>query len=475
VIKLVKHTKTSAWTTGWGSELSVTELGKIPSITIDGTDVYVFYQDTETDQRIAYDKYTGSWAGETILETPPASEDFVEAKAKWSWFNNFGSDGTDYGAVIDSGTTYYFDGSDAVATDDQAVWTDETNADDGATGTKATTSSIGSSTNNDIFIEGTNAPASGNSVFKVDARVHGGTAASQAWGNWFTLDIPSGGWTFAKIQALEVAIWTNATPDLVACTIYTDSRGEALNTDTDVTVSAGSSDFAVTRVEIKVFTYTLASSIPELDYTFRNSTDNDVYWNTLSLASGALTISVNDSVALTESITNLITKLFINVNDEVTLTENITNVIKSFINVSDNVILSENIKTTIVNNISVSDEVGLTENVVNLLTSFINVSDNVTLSENITNLVTSFISVSDNVTLTEFVDVLIVLISALSINVIDSVALTESISNRLRSFVNVNDNVTLVENIKNSLRSFINVSDEVTLTENIEHLQELII
>jgi hypothetical protein len=279
-VRIIKHTKASAWTTGWSSEFEITADGTISTITINGTDVYVFYQDTEADQRIAYDKYTGSWAGETILETPPASEDFVEAKAKWSWHNNFGSNGTDYGGVR-SATTYYFDGSDAAATDPDVVWTNETNADDGSTATDATSITAGTATTNEIKIEGTNAPASGGNISLVKARIYGGHSGLQEWGAWQNLSIPSGGWTWAKIQALEVGIFgTNGTV-ITEAAIYTDGFGALLGT---ATVGANTDDFLVSRVEISVESWTITTGIPELDYTFRNSTDNDIYWNTLSIA-----------------------------------------------------------------------------------------------------------------------------------------------------------------------------------------------
>jgi hypothetical protein len=279
VIKLVKHTKTSAWTTGWGSELSVTELGKIPSITINGTDVYVFYQDTEADQRIAYDKYTGSFAGETIIETPPAAEDFVEAKAKWSWHNNFGSNGTDYGAVATT-TTYYMDGSDVAANDPNAVWTNETNADDGDTGTDASTTDSHTITDGNLDIEGTNAPASGGTITNVRARTHDGTNYS----NYQILDIPSGGWTWAKVQALESVSYYTAIQ--METYIFEDGadRSTGANSLNSSNVISDTGNTILSIVEIEVTSYVITTGIPELDYTFRNSTDNHIYWNTLSLA-----------------------------------------------------------------------------------------------------------------------------------------------------------------------------------------------
>ena len=131
--------------------------------------------------------------------------------------------------------TYYFDGSDEAASDPDSVWTNETNADDGSTSTSAYCSTLGSKTTNEIQIDGTNASGFG-SVSQVQARVYGddqycsntinatvytdsmaeelGTAryslavvGGKGWSSYETLSAPSGGWTLAKVQALETRIY----------------------------------------------------------------------------------------------------------------------------------------------------------------------------------------------------------------------------------------------------------------------------
>jgi hypothetical protein len=126
---------------------------------------------------------------------------------------------------------YSFDASDEGPTDAQSVWTDEAKAFDGITGSWAqlATTSDGSSTNNALVGGGTNAPASGIDILGVYARSKakkGGysdiqseiytdgkgellatvadTSRWQEWTDWIELDEPSGGWTWAKVQALEV-------------------------------------------------------------------------------------------------------------------------------------------------------------------------------------------------------------------------------------------------------------------------------
>ena len=129
---------------------------------------------------------------------------------------------------------YYFDTSDAGPQDDEGVWTNDSNAFNGSTANFADTTTSGSVTNNELRGEGTNAPSSGGTIINVYARVYsehvgagsiastvfedGGTTSllsagqgdSEGWGPWNLLNTHSGGWTWAKIQALEVALWQSS-------------------------------------------------------------------------------------------------------------------------------------------------------------------------------------------------------------------------------------------------------------------------
>jgi hypothetical protein len=128
-------------------------------------------------------------------------------------------------------STYYFDASDAGPTDPDVVWTNDANMFDGDITTLASTTTIGTTTTNELSGEGTNAPASGGIITNVQCRVYlgattGGTAniriyadgdlagtdisnmpawgSDNIWTTWTTMDIPSNGWTWPKVQALEV-------------------------------------------------------------------------------------------------------------------------------------------------------------------------------------------------------------------------------------------------------------------------------
>ncbi len=99
--KRTDGSETSSWSTGWQATVSDSHTGKEPSLAINGTDIYVFYQNSADD--VTYDKYTGSWLGETTLETGT----YQKVNAKWSFnFNNNGSSVIDYG--YSDGTDVYW-------------------------------------------------------------------------------------------------------------------------------------------------------------------------------------------------------------------------------------------------------------------------------------------------------------------------------------------------------------------------------
>jgi hypothetical protein len=127
-------------------------------------------------------------------------------------------------------SNYRIDASDAGPTDAQAVWTDDANAFDNIRPTFASlaVNNNGSSTNNALVAEGTNAPGSGPPISVVYARslftkgsydslkaeiyTDGkgellGTIDDTDRFEWFELTAPSGGWTWAKVQALEAYLY----------------------------------------------------------------------------------------------------------------------------------------------------------------------------------------------------------------------------------------------------------------------------
>ncbi len=104
LVTLAKHTDSDAWSI-WTTNIynsTETNIGSSPLVAINGRDIYVFYEDLSTDQRIVYDIYdsdasTPSWSGEVVLYTPPSGGDYFDPKAKWAFeWNNFGSNRIDF-------------------------------------------------------------------------------------------------------------------------------------------------------------------------------------------------------------------------------------------------------------------------------------------------------------------------------------------------------------------------------------------
>ncbi len=167
---------------------------------------------------------------------------------------------------------YDFDASDAAATDPDTVWTNEANAFDEDDGTDATCATNGTSTTNETKGEGTGAPASGDTIGGVSIMVRALNTSSDVLGLLVTTDaggetllnttqalttdvvdysfvltVPSGGWTWAKIQALEVTYWKNS-----GAGTLTVSRGQAIVTvDSDIYIATQES--LTGRIALHVF------------------------------------------------------------------------------------------------------------------------------------------------------------------------------------------------------------------------------
>ncbi|MFC1647148.1 peptidoglycan DD-metalloendopeptidase family protein [Patescibacteria group bacterium] len=130
-VTIAKHAYGTAWDNGsnWTSDITNSKGGFEPSIAIAGSgDVYVFYQNDETDQQIAYIMYNGtSWSGETALNTKTGDDlQDVKAKSSFEW-NNYGANRIDY--LFSDGTDIFYDylylKKDPVNIDDASDFTSE--------------------------------------------------------------------------------------------------------------------------------------------------------------------------------------------------------------------------------------------------------------------------------------------------------------------------------------------------------------
>lgn len=225
--------------------------------------------------------------------------------------------------------------------------------------------------------------------------------------------------------------------------------------------------------------YTIGASVGESQYSMCGA----------SFAPGGTTISVSDSITITDVVTDIIrddtrdinksdsitisesrTMLrtsFISVTDSLTVGESVTMNMISFINVSDALTLSEFVNVTQVYNVSVSDALTITESktVTNANLGSISVSDSLTVSESVSMLNIYDLHISDSITITE--SVLRTLISNVSVS--DSLSIAESVALLNIYDISVNDSLTITETVTVAADVntdlTINVSDALTLTE----------
>ncbi|MDQ3007974.1 MAG: DUF2341 domain-containing protein [bacterium] len=99
-ITIAKHNDADAWST-WQAPVTNSNAGVSPKLAIDGTDIYVFYEDENNDLKI--DMYNGSWLGETNVVTGT----FQDVKPFWQSYNfNFGSKQFEF--IYNDGTDVYY-------------------------------------------------------------------------------------------------------------------------------------------------------------------------------------------------------------------------------------------------------------------------------------------------------------------------------------------------------------------------------
>ena len=206
--------------------------------------------------------------------------------------------------------TYYFDASDAGPTDASDSWIDDADGFDGIT--PGTTADTRSDTETGMLkATGTNAPASGDAIDHVDARcmiATGGGGA--AWETPVELSTPSGGWTWAKVQALHVECVPAASGTDDTIKVYVSDGGALLGT----LYSADAAGWMIARIEVTTtatgiylptnadttlydeqvsngattLTFTVPSGVSDGDHLLIQASgdDDDVSWSPPSTTSG---------------------------------------------------------------------------------------------------------------------------------------------------------------------------------------------
>lgn len=273
-LKIRKHLISSAWTS-WETVEVVVALGagdtyKGTSLVINGTDRYVFVENTDNDIVYYYDTGSG-WTSGGTLETGT----YNTSIAKWAFWVDNGSGGSLVTKTVSS--SYYFNASDAGPTDIGGAWTNDANAFD----SDATPSTYAYTSTDTQSLEGTgtDAPTSGNLIINVEFRIYGGDSTTSGWGDWVTYqNIPSGGWTWQIINDLEIEFSKSSTGLGAAI-----KSGGSLISNLPWWGSLNSPIRAY-KGEVRVTTYE-RSSATELDYIFTDETASpDVQWNTLTLS-----------------------------------------------------------------------------------------------------------------------------------------------------------------------------------------------
>jgi len=420
--------------------------------------------------------------------------------------------------------TYYFDGSDAAATDPNSVWTNDANAFDGSTATNASVTTTGSVSTNYLMAEGTDAPGSGGAISQVRARIYGSktgagagvnaaiytnglsellgtpivaaTTGSAAYGSYTTLSTPSGGWDWAKVQALEIKIYGS--------TGVAFTSGEAFRVEVEVTsgdassfvnvsIDAGSSDPTISKsdtatltesvtinidpklvVETETATLTESVTVRQENYVI-NKSDSISVTDTDTVTLGALpdyTISVSDSTTITDTDNVIQGNYTVNKSESATVTDTPTVSQGNYIiSKSETATLTES-RTVLIPElpISKSDTATVTDTPTVLIAErTVNVSDSTTVTDVDTVTITAIddlaATVSDTSTLTEN---LTILIPELLINKSDSVAVTESVSIYQTNY-NINKSETVTGTESTTLlipELFVNETENVSTTEN---------
>lgn len=149
--------------------------------------------------------------------------------------------------------TFYFDGHTSI-TDPGGVWTNDSNVFDGSTTTNAVASSNGSTSSNYLEGQGTNASGITGTITQVRARIRGYSALDNGYeySAYDTLNEPSGGWSLAAVQDLEVRIWRTGgvVSRLANFAVYEDGDAGGTILGQEATTLPGSSSPTIVEVEV---------------------------------------------------------------------------------------------------------------------------------------------------------------------------------------------------------------------------------
>ena len=213
---------------------------------------------------------------------------------------------------------------------------------------------------------------------------------------------------------------------------------------------------------------------------------------TESLSVSTLTIGVSDSVAISESIAASIPgiALTLSVSDTISLAESIGTALTRGLSVSDSISVTEALQAELPNALAlaVSDAVGIAESVGTLVVFLIGVSDSPSVAESLAVDLTRSLSVSDTISvaeavqvtistanatisdtisLSESIGVAVITAGAIALSVSDAVSLSEAVTAATSTLaLSVSDSVSLAEQLQVALATYVGVSDSVSVAES---------
>lgn len=211
-----------------------------------------------------------------------------------------------------------------------------------------------------------------------------------------------------------------------------------------------------------------------------------VWYMAFGSAAGAFTVSVSETVTLTESTTVLVSAPQVSAGETVTLSESATASVTISVTASETVTLSETVSQELGTTVVASETVTLTESVTAATSApqvsasetitlteaqtvaivsagdfVITVNETVTLSEATAEVLISFVAASETVTLTEAVSAFV----TISLSVAETVTLSENVTGQLETTISAAETVTLSEAVSQQLLITVAASETLTLTE----------
>lgn len=293
-IKIRKHNYGDAWST-WQTTVTNSNNGVNPSLIINGTDVYVFYEE-DTANDIVYDKYTGSWLGETSLETGT----YNSVKAKWGFCVNNGSGGS----LVDGSSPdrYDFSNQNNTAYRNNYIGQAFTGSGEKLNSIALSVAKSGSPTGNAV-IQIYNETHS--TAFGTDSIPTGSILATSDNFDVSALTTSSAVKSFTFSGANQITL-TNGSkyvavlyynfPDINNyITVGIDSTSPT-HAGNYITSADGSSWTPNATMDIVFLIFKVRNTASELDYVFADETASpDILWNELTLGGGTTTQTKNNS------------------------------------------------------------------------------------------------------------------------------------------------------------------------------------